>query len=157
MKKQLSYIAAEDIRLVAALMEYNCSVIQNIDYTLSRPRQEDGHPYGSTLPTILSFTVRLESGKSYVHFFDNIKSTESRPYTIIHNPSFDANGMLVEYELAMVATGYVVDIVESYDTDINDQGQSEQMLVTVQMLLDNIAYLGNESSCDLLIHGTKIF
>lgn len=157
MKKQLTYLAAEDIRLVAAVMEYNCSIIQNIDYTLSRPRQEDGRPYGSTLPTILTFTVRQESAKNYVHFYDNIKSTESRPYTFVHTPSFDSKGVLESYDLAMVVTGYVVDVVESYDTVPDDQNRSEQMLVTVKMLLDNITYLGNENHCDLSICESRLF
>ena len=65
-------------------------------------------------------------------------------YTFIFNASFDENKRLKDFEDAMVARGYVVDVKEDYDRAVTDGNLSDQILVEVTLLLSSITYVGKE-------------
>lgn len=129
----------------------NCFTIQHFSYECRRERDGDGFPYGATLPSTLEFTVKVSAGDSGKHFFKRMGSDETFPYSFLFNATFSANGRLSDCEDAMVATGYLTDVEESYGAVSLSDGSQEQMLIHVKLLLSNLAYLGREKTLNLTL------
>lgn len=129
----------------------NCFTVQHFSYSCSRRRNNAGAPYGTTLPSYLDFTVKVASDNNGKVFVDRMRLDETFPYSFLFNARFNEKSRLSEFEDAMVATGYVVDVEECYDTEQNAEQSAEQMLIRVRLLLSNIAYLGEERTLRLMI------
>ena len=129
----------------------NCFTVQHFSYTCSRRRNDAGVPYGPTVPSFLDFTVKVASDNNGRVFVDRMRKDETFPYSFLFNASFNEKQHFSECEDAMVATGYVIDVEECYDTELNGEQSSEQMLIRVRLLLSNIAYLGEERTLRLMI------
>ena len=123
-----------------------CYTIQQFAYQCQRSRNDAGFPYGNTTPTELKFVVKLESPESGKVFYQRMKSNELFDHTFIFNATFDDFGRLVSYEDAMVVSGYVVDVMEDYDTAVQEDGTMNQILIEVRLLLSSITYSGKEDS-----------
>ena len=121
-----------------------CPVIQHFSYKVERNRNDAGIPYGGTTPTELKFTIRLGQPDDSKLFYDRLMLNELFEYTFIFNASFDENKRLKDFEDAMVARGYVVDVKEDYDRAVTDGNLSDQILVEVTLLLSSITYVGKE-------------
>jgi len=147
-----------------------CPVIQHFSYKVQRNRNDAGIPYGGTTPTELKFTIRLGQPDDSKLYYDRLMLNELFEYTFIFNASFDENKRLKDFEDAMVARGYVVDVQEDFskimtegsadkesqeaDTVSNGQSKSpkdkvkdnlsDQIMVEVTLLLSSITYVGKE-------------
>ena len=124
--------------------QYNGFTVQHFRYECCRRRNESGLPYGPTLPAYLDFTVRIASEDSGKVFYERMRTNETFPYSFLFNASFNTRRQLSECEDALVATGYIVDLEEEYESAPAADGSAEQMLVHARLLLSNLTYLGRE-------------
>lgn len=133
-----------------SVWQSNCYTVQHFSYECRRRRNESGVPYGPTTPSYLDFSVRIANAESGKVFFERMKTYQSFPYSFLFNASFNDMRKLSECEDAMVATGYIIDLEETYDKPQED-GVQEQMLLRGKLLLCNIAYLGRDKKMKLTI------
>ena len=129
----------------------NCFTVQHFSYQCCRGRDGSGIPYGATLPSFLSFTVKVSTADNGKTFFKRMGLDETFPYSFLFNAVFAANGRLGDCEDAMVATGYLVDVEEDYANASSSDGSEDQMLIHARLLLSNLAYLGREKTLNLTI------
>lgn len=129
----------------------NSFTVQHFSYTCCRRRNDSGIPYGPTLPAYLDFTVKVVSGNNGKVFFERMQTNETFPYSFLFNASFTTAHQLSEYDDAMVASGYVVDVEEEFESAPGPDGTTEQMLIHVKLLISNLAYLGQDRTLDLTI------
>lgn len=128
----------------------NCHTVQHFSYECRRRQNDSGTPYGPTIPAYLDFTIRQADGESGKVFFDRMLSHESFPYSFLFNASFNDMRRLSDCEDAMVVTGYVINLEETYDKT-QESGSEEQLLLKGRILICNIAYLGREKVLKLTI------
>lgn len=129
----------------------NSFTVQHFSYTCCRRRNDSGIPYGPTLPAYLDFTVKVVSGNNGKAFFERMQTNETFPYSFLFNANFTTMHHLAEYEDAMVASGYIVDVEEDLESVPVPDGTTEQMLIHVRLLISNLAYLGKERTLKLMI------
>ena len=122
----------------------NGYTVQHFSYGFSRDSTSQGVPYGETSPSFLDFTVRIASGDSARVFFERMCIPDTFPYSFLFNASFNSVRRLSDCDDAMVATGYVVDVEETYENAAPGREDTRQMLVHVKLLVSNLAYLGRE-------------
>lgn len=146
-------LVAEDFSEVARVSQSNCLTVQHFDYRCSRSRNESGMPYGPTVSVIIQFSFKSLSNNKGKIFYDRLKSQSPFPYTFVFNATFDSVQQLSRYDDAMIVSGYIVDIEESFDKAAAPGETVEQMLTNVKMLLCSITYVGKDSNKTLsLIH-----
>ena len=121
-----------------------CPVIQHFAYKVQRNRNDAGFPYGGTTPTELKFTIRLGQPEDSKLYYQHLVLNELFEYSFIFNATFDDNKRLKNFEDAMVARGYVVDVKEDFDVAVTDENLSDQIMVEVTLLLSSITYVGKE-------------
>jgi hypothetical protein len=129
----------------------NCFTVQHFSYDCHRRRNDAGEPYGPTVPAYLDFTVKVASDNNGKVFFERMQQDETFPYSFLFNASFNSMRRLSECQDAMVVTGYIVEVEESYGEVSTEEGVEEQMLIHARLLVSNIAYLGQESILELTI------
>ena len=119
----------------------NATVVQRLDYTLRRPRNDFGKPYGrmSGSELIVATLIGTNDTREY---YERLVSNDSQIFSIVFNATYDNNNFLTSYDSAMVVEGYVVDIVEHYDDDEAKEGN--QMSLEFSFLLTSITYIGEE-------------
>lgn len=134
----------EDFSEMARVSQEKCLTLQHFDYKCRRCRNEEGVPYGSTVSVILNCSFRtVEDLHAY---YDCLKKNESQDFSFIFNATFDDQKKLSDYEDAMVVNGYVVDIEETFNSAMNEAGESEQVLFGIKILLSSITYVGKSSN-----------
>ena len=123
------------------LRRENPTVVQRLDYTLRRPRNDFGKPYGrmSGSELIVATLIGTNDTREY---YERLVSNDSQIFSIVFNATYDNNNFLTSYDSAMVVEGYVVDIVEHYDDDEAKEGN--QMSLEFSFLLTSITYIGEE-------------
>ena len=123
------------------LRRENATVVQRLDYTLRRPRNDFGKPYGrmSGSELIVATLIGTNDTREY---YERLVSNDSQIFSIVFNATYDNNNFLTSYDSAMVVEGYVVDIVEHYDDDEAKEGN--QMSLEFSFLLTSITYNGEE-------------
>ena len=123
------------------LRRENATVVQRLDYTLRRPRNDFGKPYGrmSGSELIVATLIGTNDTREY---YERLVSNDSQIFSIVFNATYDNNNFLTSYDSAMVVEGYVVDIVEHYDDDEAKEGN--QMSLEFSFLLTSITYIGEE-------------
>ncbi len=123
------------------LRRENATVVQRLDYTLRRPRNDFGKPYGrmSGSELIVAMLIGTNDTREY---YERLVSNDSQIFSIVFNATYDNNNFLTSYDSAMVVEGYVVDIVEHYDDDEAKEGN--QMSLEFSFLLTSITYIGEE-------------
>ena len=123
------------------LRRENATVVQRLDYTLRRPRNDFGKPYGrmSGSELIVATLIGTNDTREY---YERLVSNDSQIFYIVFNATYDNNNFLTSYDSAMVVEGYVVDIVEHYDDDEAKEGN--QMSLEFSFLLTSITYIGEE-------------
>ena len=123
------------------LRRENATVVQRLDYTLRRPRNDFGKPYGrmSGSELIVATLIGTNDTREY---YERLVSNDSQIFSIVFNATYDNNNFLTSYDSAMVMEGYVVDIVEHYDDDEAKEGN--QMSLEFSFLLTSITYIGEE-------------
>lgn len=120
-----------------------CFTVQHFSYTCRRRRNDAGLPYGSTLPAYLDFTVKVTSNDNGKELLGHMKQDEPFQYSFVFNASFDGD-MLDTYEDILLATGYIVDVDESYENFILTDGTVNQTLIHAKLMLCNLAYVGDD-------------
>lgn len=128
----------------------NCFTVQHFTYECRRRRNDEGIPYGSTLPSFLDFKVKVAPGDNGKVFLERLKQSETFPYSFLFNADFNSM-RLSACEDALVATGYIVNVEESYESVPQEDGSADQMLIHARLLLTNIAYAGSERTLYLTI------
>lgn len=123
------------------LRRESATVVQRLDYTLRRPRNDFGKPYGrmSGSELIVATLIGTNDTREY---YERLLSNDSQIFSIVFNATYDNNNFLTSYDSAMVVEGYVVDIVEHYDDDEAKEGN--QMSLEFSFLLTSITYIGEE-------------
>ena len=129
-----------------------CFTVQHLSYECKRDRTRDGEPFGPTLTSYLDFSIRLGDAESAKVFFERMYINQPFPYSFLFDASFNGIRDMSQCSDAMVATGYIVQAQECYDTAPGDDGSSRQMMVHVRILLCKIDYLGSENVLTLTIN-----
>ena len=145
-------LITEDLSEVEIVSQNSCFTLQHFNYDCNRCRNEMGEPYGPTVSVILQFSIRTLTENGGKIFYERLKSTSPYSYTFIFNATFNANKQLSGYEDAMIVSGYVIDIEESfYSATSGEDKQPEQMLMSAKLLLQDITYIGKNSNKTLSI------
>ena len=131
------------------ILKENCLTVQNFSYQCEHKRNSQGEYYGAQEPVILSFRVRIGSIHQVHVFYKNLVSNGYYPYSFLFNPTFNQNQRLVDYEDGMVAEGYVINVVETFNSSKNQTGEDEQVMLDIQILVRNITYIGREEQNNL--------
>ena len=141
----------DNIREVGENVEKRlCQTIQHFSYKCQRSRNDAGIPYGSTTPTELQFTVKLETPDDSKVFYQRIQQNELFDYTFLFNATFDHRDRLKSYDDAMIVRGFVVDVKEDYDASVNEDGTVQQILIRVTLLLSSITYVSKDDKHQVL-------
>lgn len=130
----------------------NSLTVQQFSYTVARSRNDAGFPYGTTLPTEISFTLRLLEPNDAKLYYSRLTDNSSYVYTFFFNVTFNAYKRLADYEDALVVEGYVVDVEDSFNTTPSSNGTTDQMLIKVKLLVNSITYRGKENDKKLIIN-----
>lgn len=136
----------------------NGFTIQKFGYECSRNRNSMGMPYGPPLMTILNFTIKSLPDGYMKELYKKLAEHSASNFSIIFNATFHTNedqyNILEEYEQAIIATGFVIDIKEIYNAmeshNANSQNSNipsttDLMMTDVQILLQSINYIGNNN------------
>lgn len=129
----------------ANCLKSNMLTIQHFSYQFCRSRDKNGTPFGPTPMTLLTFSVRLVHAMESKLFYDKMQADEPVDMTFFFNAVFN-QGKLSNYEDAMVARGYIVDVEDTYSSTPTRDGSTEQMLINVQVQLTSVVYLGTEAN-----------
>ena len=136
----------------AGISRHNCFTVQHFDYKSKRYRSQDNKiNYHAEEPTVLDFTIRINTAETGKELFSQIKQQESFSYSFLFNATFNAMSSLENYEDALVAGGHIIDIEEEFGTETNKE-QQEQMLMHVKLLLNTITFIGKQRNLVLSIN-----
>jgi len=138
----------------AVIDKKHCLTVQHFAYGCSRNRNKAGQPYGATVSSTLTFTLRLMEPADGKVFYKYLKGNEPLNFSIVFNASFNEQKHLANYYDAMVVQGYVIDIEDIYDSTPKKQ-HAEQAVITVEVLLSKIIFKGKEINRDLIINKTN--
>ena len=119
-----------------------CFTVSHFSYECSRERNKLGYPFGDTTSTILDFTVRLMSPEDGKPFYHQMHRNEPEFFTFMFNVTLFNKQAVTGYEDAMVVNGYVIDVVDDFTNESTSEGNTEQMLIHVKLLVANITYIG---------------
>lgn len=141
-----SVLYLNNIKDFPAPEKRECLIVQKLDYTLARNRNEVGTPYGTTLPVLMSLQIRLGEESVSRELYHRLQSRDSFSFSVLHNPEFDGFLRLKGCSSSFVATGFVVDMQQTYEAseDLTGERANQQAMIQVQVLLDHISYQGAE-------------
>lgn len=139
----------ENFKEVPEVRQEKCLTLQDFKYKCERNRMETGAPFGGTLETLVTFTVRVNADNFIFH--ERLNSHTPYDYSFIFNASFDNLKKMNENEGIIVVKGYVVDVEELFDTSDKTTKNSEQMLVKITLLGNSITYVGMTNDKELFI------
>ena len=131
------------------ILKENCLTVQKLNYDCVRKRNQKGIVYGATNPVLMTFTVRVNRNPQATKFFKAVLSNLTVDFSFLFNATYDNNLRLKDYDEGMVVNGYVVGVEEVYKTDPNANGQTDQMLLNVTLLVCSVTYLGSNSDSNL--------
>ena len=153
-----SYYSLKSYLVVGDMVESGVSLlsstgftVQEVHYDCSRKRNSRGFPYGPTQSACLYVTLKVASNESSKVFFDHMAENQPYAYSFLYDVSFSKMRQMSDFEDAMVAHGYVVDVEETYESSPNTNGAADQMLLRVKLLLTNITYIGRDSNVTMQI------
>lgn len=136
----------------AGVSRSNCFTVQHFSYKSKRYRGNKSRVnYHAEEPTVLEFTIRINTPNTGKDMFSQIKDQDSFAYSFLFNSTFGATNMLTSYDDAMVACGHIIDIEEVFSTSKNGNPQ-EQMLMHVKLLLNTITFIGKQHNLVLSIN-----
>lgn len=131
------------------ILKENCLTVQHFSYQCERKRNSQGEYYGAQEPVILNFRVRIGSIRQINRFYQNLVNNGHYPYSFLFSPTFNQNQRLADYEDGMVVDGYVINVVETFNSSKNQAGEDEQVMLDVQILVRSITYAGREEQNNL--------
>lgn len=124
--------------------QQECLTIQDFSYRCDRGKNEEGIIGGLTGSSMMQMTVRLHELSENKQFYDCLISRVPSPFTIVFNADFDQDGKLKEYENAMTVFGYVVDVLEHFDTRTPENGSAAPMNIRVEIQLSSMVFHGKD-------------
>lgn len=126
------------------VLKENCLTVQHFDYQCEHKRNESGEVYGPTKPVMLKFAVRVNSPKHARVFYRNLVTNSHYNYSFLFNATFNGYQRLADFEDGMVINGYVVSVEEKYSSEKNQNGEEEQVLLDVTLMVRSVNYMGRE-------------
>lgn len=157
-----AYILTEDMRNAATdnqgryqLPHNSCYILQQMEYSTCRCRQENGTPYNTSNMVVMKLTMQQSEDTSFQVFYSRLKENHSYSFSLLFDATMENETILKDYGSAMVFSGYVVDVEETFHgglTTLKDKQSDELMQITVKVMLDNITYVGQTSDVTLSIY-----
>lgn len=119
-----------------------CLTLQHYQFDCERQLNEQGMPFGRTLPSTLSFTVRVIDNDDCRSFYKWLVDHQIHDFSIVFNASYDTLQYLSDWDAALVATGYMMEVDEQFSSWNGRQAENQQMTVKMKVLLSEIRFLG---------------
>lgn len=144
--KQLKVVfVAEDLcEMREAIHRSDCMTVQQFDYESKREHNAlSGRTRHNEESTLLRFSIRIDTPDCGARLYAQMKEREHHAYSFLFNTTFNGTGRIADYDDAMVAKGSIIDIEEEYSTAARE-GEQEQMLMNVTLLLVSITFVGTE-------------
>ncbi|GEM_PF-5752011 len=131
-----------------------CFIVDQMDYKLQRKIHQNGLTYGPSEASILTMTLRQKEEFREKVFYENLVAKDSHDFTLVFDPTFDDENHLIDYSSVAVMSGYIVEVKENYDCGLMSDNElsDQQMLLTVQILLDHVRYMGATDSANITLY-----
>ena len=150
MSQQLKAVMfLEDINEGIPARQENGFTIQHFDYSCFRSRNKMGIPYGPSNASLMLITLKTISSDGYKELYQRLNSMEQYDFSLIFNATYDDYRILQDYEDAMIAHGYVVEIEELFDTT---DTQHNGMTLYMKILLHSLDYIGSRVDRQLFVN-----
>lgn len=130
--------------------------LQRFSYTCVRQRNSMGEPYGPTLTQPMQFVIKSLPDGYLKELYRRLTENSASVFSVVFHATFrldeSGDGVLSDYDSALIVSGAVVDVSEDYDTlEIREKGflkperatTVDLMMTTVDLLLQSIVYVGN--------------
>lgn len=124
--------------------------LQQFNYECSRKRNNMGMPYGPTRTTILRFLIKSLPDGYLKEIYKRLDENADSSFSIVFNATFrmDENGenTLNDYDSALIITGFVISVDESYGEDPQiSKATANLMMTDVGFLTKSITYVGSDN------------
>ena len=124
--------------------------LQQFNYECSRKRNNMGMPYGPTRTTILRFLIKSLPDGYLKEIYKRLDENADSSFSIVFNATFrmDENGenTLNDYDSALIITGFVINVDESYGEDPQTSKATANLMMTdVGFLTKSITYVGSDN------------
>lgn len=124
--------------------------LQQFNYECSRKRNNMGMPYGPTRTTILRFLIKSLPDGYLKEIYKRLDENADSSFSIVFNATFrmDENGenTLNDYDSALIITGFVISVDESYGEDPQTSKATANLMMTdVRFLTKSITYVGSDN------------
>lgn len=124
--------------------------LQQFNYECSRKRNNMGMPYGPTRTTILRFLIKSLPDGYLKEIYKRLDENADSSFSIVFNATFrmDENGenTLNDYDSALIITGFVISVDESYGEDPQTSKATANLMITdVGFLTKSITYVGSDN------------
>lgn len=116
-------------------------VVQRYEYSLGRRINAYGEACGDDAVPLMTVTVRVGTRDSLGIYYESLNESFPSSFTFVMNARWDDAGKLSDYDGALVADGYTVDVEESYSRDAAS-AQGLQMSLTFKLLLARMEFVG---------------
>lgn len=134
----------DDFRQSAFIHRAKCMTIQQYNYELAKSRKDNGEVYEyATSGSIMEISLRVGSRDKMKPFYERTNDFVPSQYSVLFNCTFDEDDRLTDYDNAMIAEGFIIDIQEEYD--VNAAAEGQQMLIHIKFLITGIRYMGEAS------------
>lgn len=129
-----------------AILRSNCFTVQHFHYESKRRRDNDsGIDIHAEESTLMDITIRINEPDCGKQLLQHMQDSEQHSYALLFNATFKPTGRLDDYDDALMATGYIINIEEVFET-AQQNGQQEQMLMHIHLLLNTITFIGKENN-----------
>lgn len=140
-------MTTENISLMSVVDMRDCLTLQHYEYVCSHPRNSLGKPYGNTNGAIITASLVVDNFHKVNTFYSRLQDHQSFSFSFVFNPIFNQDKTLDRYDQAMIVEGYVVDVLEDFNTETKTgTNQDKSLMVTVQILISKITYESGSNS-----------
>lgn len=131
----------------------HCFTLTEFSYQCTRSRNDEGIPFGPTLPSMLEFTFKLRKADDTRSFYSDLSGKTAVTYTFLFNANFDdENKSFKSSDDKMTVTGFLVDINEDYDTYTNTNGElADQILVHAKLVINEFVFTSKDKNFDRIL------
>lgn len=127
----------------------DCQTVRKFDYNFERTCNSKGVPFGMTTNPIVEFSLRFMDELAVKPFFSLLNSMEIAEFSFLFGASFDGEQKIDGYDNAIVARGYVVEVVQDYFYNEFSDGELQRRL-NIKFLAAEMTYVGTQSNKTLL-------
>ena len=126
------------------VLKENALTVQSFLYDCTHRRNHAGEVYGAVEPVILQFCIRVNSPHHAKQFYTELILNNHFQFSFLFNVTWGDTNRLASYEDGLVVDGYVVHVEEEYHSSKQINGEDQQMLLSVKVLVRNVTYLGRD-------------